>query len=489
MRVLHVAAELFPLIKTGGLADVTAALPPALLAEGLDVRVLLPGLPAVLAGVTVRDTVCSCGPAFGAGRVHLRLAQLPHSAVLAYVIDAPFLYDRPGSPYQAPAGSGWADNLQRFALLGWVGAQLAAGALDPGWSPQVLHAHDWHAGLAPAYLAARPGPRPLTVYTVHNLAYQGTFDGTLFAELGLPPAFFAIDGLEFHGQVSFMKAGLRYADRITTVSPTYAREIATAEFGWGLDGVIRSRSAHLSGVLNGVDAALWDPAHDAALAAPYDRNDLSGKAACKAHLQQALGLEAAPHRPLFAVVSRLSEQKGLDLVLHGLDALLAQGAQFVLLGSGDGWLELGFAAAAAARPGSVAVRLGFDEALSHRIMAGADVLVVPSRFEPCGLTQLYALRYGTLPLVRQTGGLADTVVDATADHRASGRATGFVFGPATVADWLAAAQRAIALFHDQPAWHAMMRSAMDQHFGWPHAARQYASLYRTALEDTAGQTE
>ncbi len=486
MRILHVAAELFPLIKTGGLADVVAALPPAQVAAGADVRVLLPGLPAVLAGVTIQHTVCTFGPAFGAAQVHLRLVRLPDTGLHAYVIDAPFLYRRAGNPYQAPDGSGWADNLQRFALLGWVGAQLAAGGLDPAWAPEVVHAHDWHAALAPAYLAARPGPRPLTVFTVHNLAYQGTFDGALFAQLGLPPGFFQIDGLEFHGLLSFMKAGLRYADCITTVSPTYAREIALPEFGWGLDGVVRDRASCLWGVLNGVDTTLWDPATDPALVANYDMHDPDGKARCKMALQQELGLAVMPDVPLFAVVSRLSEQKGLDLVLQGLAPLLESGAQFALLGSGDGWLEQGFAAAAAAHPGVMAVRLGFDEALSHRIMAGADVLLVPSRFEPCGLTQLYALRYGTLPLVRRTGGLADTVVDAGAEQCAQGIATGFVFSHATVADWLEASRRAQHLYRQPAAWQAVVRAAMQQHFSWDNAARQYLSLYRTALDESAG---
>lgn len=347
LRVLHVAAELYPLVKTGGLADVTAALPPALARRGLDVRVLLPGLPDILAGLGPLKTLVSFGPAFGAGQVHLRLGRLPGSALPVYVIDAPFLYQRPGNPYQGPDGLGWSDNHLRFGLLGWVGAQVAAGGLDEQWAPHVVHCHDWHAGLAPAYLAARPGPRPLTVFTVHNLAYQGLFDAPEFPLLGLPPQFFRVDGIEFHGQLSFMKAGLCFADRITTVSPTYAREIGTAEFACGLEGLISERAGELSGILNGVDYGIWDPHTDAALGSHYSVGEPAGKSLCKAELQAEMGLAIRPNAPLFGIVSRLTEQKGLDLVLGGLSQLTRMGAQVVVLGSGDGRLEMAFAAAAA----------------------------------------------------------------------------------------------------------------------------------------------
>ena len=350
MRVLHVAAEIFPLVKTGGLADVLGALPQALIKAGVDVRLLLPGLPAIADAVLHQKTVCEIGPAFGAARVTLRLGQMPYSHVPVYVVDAPYLYRREGSPYQDSSGAEWADNLQRFALLGWVGAHLAAGELDPDWLPGVLHAHDWHAAMACAYVEAHPPTRAARVFTVHNLAYQGLFTSGDFPLLGLPSRFMSANALEFHQQLSFMKAGLKFADRITTVSPTYAREIATHEFGFGLDGVVRSRGADVSGVLNGVDGDVWDPAKDTALPARYSPAQLAGKVLCKAALQTELGLEARADAPVFGVVSRLTAQKGLDLVLAALPGLLRRGGQLAVQGTGDPALEAAFVAAARAHP-------------------------------------------------------------------------------------------------------------------------------------------
>lgn len=481
MRVLHAAAEIFPLVKTGGLADVLGALPPALASAGADVRVLLPGLPAIADAVLHQKRIAEFGPLFGAGRITLRLGQLPYSHLGAYVIDAPYLYRRPGSPYQSGDGSEWSDNLQRFALLGWIGAHLAAGELDPGWAPQVLHAHDWHAAMACAYMAAHPGTSAASVFTVHNLAYQGLFPQQEFGQLGLPARFMQSHGVEFHGQLSFMKAGLKYARRVTTVSPSYAAEIATHEFGCGLDGVVRGRGGDVSGILNGVDGAVWDPAGDAALAARYSATDLAGKPRCKAALQRELGLAERPEAPLLGVVSRLTAQKGLDLVLAALPGMLRQGAQLALQGSGDPVLEAAFTAAAFAYPGQVAVRIGYDEPLAHRLIAGADLILVPSRFEPCGLTQLYGLRYGTLPVVRRVGGLADTVVDCALENLADNLATGFVFERFDLADYNAALRRACALFRRPGEWREVQQRAMAQDFGWGAAAAQYAALYRRLL--------
>jgi starch synthase len=477
IKVLHVAAEIFPLIKTGGLADVAGALPQALIAAGADTRLLLPGLPAIADAVMSQKTVLELGPLFGAGRVTLRLGRLPASDVPAYVVDAPYLYRRGGGPYHAPDGSEWADNLQRFALLGWVGAHLAAGELDPDWTPRVLHAHDWHAAMACAYMAAHPGTTAGSIFTVHNLAFQGLFASDDFGQLRLPSRFMQSHGLEFHGQLSFMKAGLKYAQRITTVSPTYANEIATHEFGCGLDGVIRGRGRDVSGILNGVDPAVWNPATDASLAIHYSARSLAGKARCKTALQRETGLDPQAGAPLFGVVSRLTAQKGLDLVLAALPALLRSGGQLVLQGSGDPALEAAFGAAAAAHPGKVAVQIGYDEAMAHRLIAGADVIMVPSRFEPCGLTQLYGLRYGTLPLVRRVGGLADTVMDATEPALRDGRATGFAFDAASPVALEAALQRALQAFAKPAAWQRMMRAAMAQDFSWKEAAASYMALY------------
>ena len=473
MRVLHVAAEIFPWVKTGGLADVLGALPQALTQAGADVRLLLPGYPALLDALQQQQVVAQLGPLFGAARVTLRRGSLAGSGVYAYVLDAPLLFRRAGNPYLGPDGQEWPDNLQRFALLGWVGAHLASGELDGDWTPQVLHGHDWHAGAACAYLAAQPTTGTRSVFTVHNLAYQGLFDAGDFGLLGLPMRFMASSGLEFHGQMSCMKAGLVYADRVSTVSPTYAREMALEEFGCGLDGVVRARGNDVSGILNGVDRQVWDPRTDAAIAAPYSPATLDAKALCKSALQTALGLPSDPSAPLFAAVSRLTSQKGLDLVLNALPELLAHGAQLAVLGSGDAALERSLLAAAAQYPRRVAVRLGYDEMLAHQMVAGADAMLVPSRFEPCGLTQLYALRYGTVPVVRRVGGLADTVRDLEQGDVS----TGVVFGPATGAALADAITRTVALFRQPAAWRALAVRCMREDFSWSKAASAYMDLY------------
>ena len=477
MKVLHVGAEVFPLVKTGGLADVLGALPQALIAAGAEVRLLLPGLPAIIDAVLHQKVVCEIGPCFGAARVTLRLGRMPYSKVPVYIVDCAYRYRRPGSPYQTNDGTEWADNLQRFALLGWIGAQLAAGELDRDWIPEVVHAHDWHAAMSCAYIAAHPPTRVATVFTVHNLAYQGLFPNGDFGLLGLPSRFMASSGLEYHQQISFMKAGLKFADRITTVSPTYSREIATHEFGFGLDGVIRSRGGDVSGVLNGVDGAVWNPAVDASLAVRYSATQLAGKATCKAALQKELGLELKPDAPVFGLVSRLTSQKGLDLLLGALPGLLRRGGQLALQGTGEPSLEAAFLAAAQAYPGEVAVRIGYDEPLAHRLIAGSDAILVPSRFEPCGLTQLYGLRYGTIPVVRRVGGLADTVVDATDEAVAADLATGFSFDAATPAALETALHRAITAYADGPRWKQLMLRAMAQDYSWRGAAQSYLGLY------------
>ncbi|MFZ9478614.1 MAG: glycogen synthase GlgA [Steroidobacteraceae bacterium] len=475
MRVLHVAAEMFPFVKTGGLADVVAALPAAQRAAGLDARVVLPGYPAILDALRRSRKVHDGGALFGAARVTLRQGVLADSELPVYVIDAPYLYSREGGPYQDAAGREWRDNLQRFALLGWYGAHLAAGDADTRWQPQLLHCHDWHAALACTMLRLHPPRSSRTVFTVHNLAYQGRFDLGDFPLLGLPAhCLDGLNGIEFHGQLSFMKAGLVDADVISTVSPTYAREITTAEFGCGLEGVLRSRTDDLHGILNGVDPAVWNPATDPHIVSRYDAADLDGKSQCKASIQQQMGLSVRSDAPLFAVVSRLSQQKGLDLLLEALPALLAAGGQLVLLGSGDAALESAFREAARAHPTAVGVQVGYDEAMAHRFIAGADVIVLPSRFEPCGLTQLYGLRYGTLPLVRRVGGLADTV-DAS---------TGFTFDAADATSLRGAVQHAVAAWRDRPLWLSMQQTAMERDHSWSAAAAAYTKLYRArALKD------
>jgi starch synthase len=480
MRALYVTAELYPWVKSGGLGDVAAALPPALIALGIDTRLLLPGFSGFLDAFPGVTDIARLRTPFASERVRVALARLPGTERLAYLVDHPAFYDRPGSPYGSPDGNDWPDNHRRFGLFSWVAAQLTRGA-DEGWCPDIVHGHDWHAGLAPAYLAAStpPARHVPTVFTVHNLAYQGLFPAALFSDLALPSGFFSIDGIEFFGLISFLKAGLIYSDRLTTVSPTYAREIQTPDFGCGLDGLLRRRAAVLTGILNGVDPQVWDPRRDAMLPQAYGTEDApAGKSAAKAALQRRLGLEARADTPLFGVVSRLTPQKGLDLLLGCLPLFVASGSQLALLGSGDADLEQGFTSAAEVHKQQIGVALGYDETLSHLIIGGCDVILVPSRFEPCGLTQLYALRYGTLPLVRRVGGLADTVVDATSVGLAENDATGFAFDDASPQALMTTIGRAIALFGDRQLWRRMIRRAMTRDFSWEAAARKYVALYR-----------
>ena len=488
MKVLYVCAELFPYIKTGGLADVGAGLPPALCALGCDVRLLMPAFPGLLAEASAMRAVAPLpdgqtpwgnAPALPAADVVL--ATLSGLELPIYLVQAPGLYQRRGNPYVGPDGKDWSDNALRFAALGWAAASLGQG-LDAQWVPDVIHCHDWHAGLAPAYVRAfaeAGRDKPLTVFTIHNLAYQGVFPASEFTPLGLPGAYFDIEGLEFFGNISFMKAAIQYADRITTVSPTYAREITMPPQGHGLDGLLRDRSACLSGILNGVDYQIWSPATDALLPTRYDSSTLSDKALAKRALQARFGLTPSMQAPVFGVVSRLTEQKGLHLLPQVMAELVHRGGQLALLGQGDAALEQAFVDASLQYPGQIGVHIGYDEASSHAVIAGADVILVPSVFEPCGLTQLYGLRYGTLPLVRRVGGLADTVIDCTLENLDDGSATGFVFDDLSAEALLGAIRRALVLFHRPDDWAAVQRRAMAQRFDWSASARHYLAIYQS----------
>jgi len=477
VSVLAVAPELFPLVKTGGLADVTGALPAALARDQVETTTLLPGYPSVLAGLADAETVHCWPDLFGAPA---RLLRGEAAGLSLLAIDAPHLYARAGNPYLGPDGRDWADNAQRFATLGRVAAEIGTGLL-PAFRPDVVHAHDWQAGLAPAYLHYAEAARPATVMTVHNLAYQGRFPVALLPSLGLPWASFSPDGVEYYGDIGYLKAGLFFADAITTVSPTYAAEIRTPEGGMGLDGLLRTRASVLHGILNGIDEKVWDPATDSLIAAPYTAAKLRRRALNKTELQERLGLAAAPDTLLFGVISRLTWQKGLDLLLADLDALALSGVQLALLGSGDRALEVGFATAAAAHPEKIGCKIGYDEALAHLIQAGCDALLMPSRFEPCGLTQLCALRYGALPVVARVGGLADTVIDANEAALAAGTGSGIQFAPATREMLIAATQRTMALWRDQAAWRRLQRNAMKTDVSWRRPAARYAALYRALV--------
>ena len=487
MRILQVSAEIYPLLKTGGLADIAGALPAALQAVGCDVRLLLPGFPAICNGLENTAAVGQFDAPWGERmRIDIGVVTALSSAdrpVYAYVLVAPALFDRPGGPYEDTNRRPFADNHRRFAVLGWAAAHLAHG-LDSLWRAQLVHSHDWHAALAPACLAfwdRGQNPAVPSIYTVHNLAYQGVFDAHLFPDLGLPSQALGVQGMEYYGRLSFMKAGLFYADRITTVSPTYAREIQTPAQGCGLDGLLRARSAQLSGILNAVDASVWNPANDSRLAHHYDVRHMAGKARNKAQLQSACGLPVLPDVPVFAMVSRITEQKGFPLVLGALDEIVSRGGQLVVLGNGDLALEQAILEQAKAHPVQIAVRIGYDEGFAHLVFAGSDVTLVPSLFEPCGLTQMYGLRYGSLPLVRRVGGLADTVVDSDLETMADSTATGFVFDDFEVADYRRALRRAFALYRRKADWASVRKTGMRLALDWREAAQQYADLYQSLI--------
>jgi starch synthase len=471
--IVSVASECAPLVKTGGLADVVGALPKALAALGHDMRVVLPAYPEVAAQAGETRPVLEEGYLFGGPG---RLVAAEAAGLRLYLVEAAHLYDRAGGIYNA-GGHDWPDNPERFAALSWMAARLAAEG-DGDWRPDLLHAHDWQGGFAPIYLGGR---RP-SVVTVHNIAFLGMAPAERRRALKLPEEGFGPDGYEFWGQVSALKAGLVWADRITTVSPTYASELMTPEFGMGLDGLIRHRADRVKGILNGIDAEVWDPAGDPHIP-PYSTP--RGKAKAESALLAEAGLEPGAG-PVACVVSRLTWQKGLDLLYEAIGTLLSRDGRLVLLGSGEPGLEDAYRRLGDLHPG-VAVRIGYDEALSHRVIAGSDAIVIPSRFEPCGLTQLYGLRYGCLPLVARTGGLADTVIDANEAALAAGVATGFQFAPVTAGALADAIDRACDVFADRAAWQAMMRRAMRHPVGWDRSAVAYRELYRGLIEEAADE--
>ena len=478
LRVLAVASECAPLVKTGGLADVAGALPAAVAAHGVRTTTLLPGYPAVMQAIGAPRATHALpdlpgGPA--------RLLQAGAAGLDLLVLDAPRLFDRQGSPYLAPGGGEWADNGMRFAALGAAAAHAAAGRLR-GLSFDAVHAHDWQAGLAPAYLRLAPGRRVPALFTIHNLAFQGKFPLSLFGHLGLPSEALAVQGVEYYGMVGFLKAGLWYADRISTVSPTYAAEIATPALGMGLDGLLRGRGGHVSGILNGLDTADFDPARDPRLPARFSAADPAPRAANKAALQARLGLAPDPAALLFGFVGRLAWQKGVDMLLGAVGTMLGEGAQLAILGTGEWGLEEGCRGAAAAHPGRVGAHVGFDEALARLVYGGADVILVPSRFEPCGLAQLAALRYGALPLVAHVGGLVDSVVDANEMALAAGQGTGFHFAPVSTEMLQASVLRVARLWRDGPAWRRLQANAMATDVSWHRSAARYAALYREMVD-------
>lgn len=476
MKVLFATSEIAPWVKTGGLGDVAAALPPALSALDCEVRVLVPRYPALRAAFPDAVHLMHL-PAIGGLFPAADLYRAEHGALSFLLLDCPLLFDRPGNPYLGPDGHDWLDNHLRFGLLSRVAARLAGSASPLAWRPDVLHCHDWQTGLAPYYLRFYEESGAASVMTIHNLAFQGTFAPQLLDELALTGADWHIDGVEYYGYISFLKAGLRHADALTTVSPTYAQEIQAASEGMGMQGLLQSRAAQLSGILNGIEDSVWNPALDPHIAAPYDRDHLDTKLRNKTALQREMGLAERDDCPLFGVVSRLTHQKGLDLVAEIGDALVGLPAQLAVLGSGDKALEAAFQALAERYPGHVAVKIGYSDPLAHRIEAGSDCFLMPSRFEPCGLNQMYSLAYGTPPLVRATGGLADTVVNYSPAGLADGSANGFVCHAATADAILGTAGWAAAIWQDKASWRQLQRNAMAGDFRWAGPARQYLDLY------------
>ncbi|UIJ71246.1 glycogen synthase GlgA [Aurantimonas sp. HBX-1] len=473
LSLLSVASEVFPLIKTGGLADVAGALPLALAEHGIDVRTLMPGYPDVMARIGTGETLCRFVNLFGgpAAVIGTRLGDLD-----LLVLDAPHLYDRSGGPYVTAGGFDHPDNWARFAALSQAGAAVAQGAI-PGYRPDIVQAHDWQAALTPVYLAVSGRPRPKTVVTIHNLAFQGSYPASIFGSLGLPAAAWSLEGVEYYGNVGYLKGGLHAADLVTTVSPTYAEEILTPGGGMGLDGLLRGRGERLVGIVNGIDTGVWDPRNDPVIASPYGARSLKGRLRNKRAIEQEFGL-ARGDGPILAVVSRLTWQKGLDLVAEACDAIVARGARLVVVGSGEPMIEGQFLAAHARHPDRIGVRIGYDETLSHRVQAGADAILIPSRFEPCGLTQLYGLRYGCIPVVAKVGGLADTVIDANHAAVTAGVATGVIFGPPTGPALIDGVDRVLDLYADPKGWRSMQVSAMNADVSWRASARIYADLFR-----------
>ncbi|KQS64663.1 glycogen synthase [Rhizobium sp. Leaf371] len=476
MNVLSVASEVFPLIKTGGLADVAGALPAALKPHGIRMRTLLPGYPAVMAKIGQTKRIGGFDTLFGHPAAILAA---DHDGLDLLVLDAPALFDRPGGPYLDPQGIDHPDNFRRFAALSLAAAEIAHGLL-PDWTPDLVHCHDWQAALAPVYMKHGGAAHVPTVLTIHNIAFRGQFPASTFPELALPWNAFSVQGVEYYGDVSFLKGGLMAATAITTVSPSYAQEILTPEFGMGLQGVLATRIADLHGIVNGIDTDVWNPEADPHIASLYAAGTLKKRATNRDALRERFGL-VATDGPLFCVVSRLTDQKGMDVLAGVIDMIVENDGTLAVLGSGDPALEAAFRTAAAVHPGRVGLVTGYDEPLSHLMQAGADAILVPSRFEPCGLTQLYGLRYGCVPVVARTGGLADTIIDANEAAVAANVATGFLFSPVSEESLRLALRRVFSLWRQPKLWARLQIRGMKSDVSWDMSATRYAALYAGLL--------
>jgi len=474
-KILFATSEVYPLIKTGGLADVAASLPRALLKLGQDVKILLPAYASVLEkakSIGIKEVAQLDIEGYS---ISLKQTRLPGTKVIVWLVDAPEFFEREGNPYCGPDGNDWFDNHKRFYIFARVAELIALDQVGLNWQPTIVHCNDWQTGLVPALLSLHPN-HPATVFTIHNLAYRGLFSYQAFAELNLPAAFWHHERLEFYGQMSFIKGGLAFADFITTVSPSYANEIQSPEFGNGLDGLIRYRRDAIAGILNGIDTDEWNPGTDPHLTCNYNRRTLGNKTKNKLALQEELGLTVGSEIPLLGFVGRLVDQKGVDLILEQINQLLTLNCQLVILGSGFPHYEKALKQIADQYPEKIAVTLGYNESFAHRIEASSDIFLMPSIFEPCGLNQLYSLRYGTLPVVHAVGGLRDTVFEQTLESE-SGKANGFVFHNAIAGELLAAIQRAISLFQQKDQWKQLQLNAMSKDFSWDVSAKEYLAIY------------
>jgi starch synthase len=482
LRVLFATSEAHPLIKTGGLADVSGALPKALSQmSGVDIKIVIPAYSAVLtklknikqiANIDVLGEACT-----------LITGNMPDSNIEVIAIKNPALYERSGGPYGDENGADWLDNALRFGVLSRVSSLLCSKKSPlANWQPDLIQCNDWQTGLTPAYMKLLDNSRTKSIFSIHNLAFQGNFPASWVAKLGLPAEHFNISGFEYFDQLSFLKAGLFYADQLSTVSPNYANEIQTEKYGFGLQGLLKTRNKDLIGILNGIDLAEWDPATDVHLPKNYSNARIAGKKAVKHALQQQLGLEIDADAPLLGVVSRLTHQKGLDLLPAMMPKLIKQGCQFAILGSGDKVLEAQFSDLAERYPNQVSMNTGYHEHLSHNIMAGSDMFIMPSRFEPCGLNQLYGLAYGTPPIVSLTGGLADSVCDSNALSLKNNLATGFVVKNVSAASLLVTIERALATWKDKKTWRKIQNNGMQHNISWDSRAIDYLALYKKTLD-------
>jgi starch synthase len=487
LRILFVSSEAYPLIKTGGLADVSGSLPAALRSLGADVRLLIPGYTAVLNKLHNCQQIAVIDQLPLIGSVALILGEMPDTGMPVLAVSCPSLYQRSGGPYVDASGREWEDNPLRFGILSRVAALLSySDSPLADWVPDIVHCNDWQSGLTPAFMhfmgAGRTKFRQAkSVLSIHNLLFQGNYSIDWIGRLGLPASSYHINGVEYYGQLSFLKAGVFYADVLTTVSPTYAKEIQTEEYGFGMQGLLADREHELYGILNGIDTQEWDPAKDPHLCKNYSAKSLIGKKAVKKTLQTQLGLDIDAEAPLLGVVSRLTHQKGLDMLSAMAEPLLLQGCQIAVLGSGEAALEQNFTDLALRYPQQVSMTIGYNEPLSHQIMAGADIFVMPSRFEPCGLNQMYGLRYGTPPVVTRTGGLADSVQDSNEVSLQDGAATGFVMDAAEPHQLLISIERALACYRKPRIWRKIQRNGMQLDLSWDHSARAYLDIYTSLI--------